>query len=281
MTPSQNEEKSSSAYGLAATNDASAPTPTMTMPAQRPRPPAGDELRGRGGDDRQQHDPARVLRRAGQAQAQPGPDVIPEPPVAQDPRRAPQAEADAGQRGHVVERELGVEDRQERDREDAGRQQADAAVDEPRAGEVQQPDGDRAQHRGDRARDDPDLRRIGGEGVRDAGAAAVPDAEHEVHEVRVGRRVDVVVGVPVVAEQADRAGHEVRVLVGVVGVGQAVAVAPDAQQEGEQQQRADRGAPDQPLAARPAQGQARRRQQARQPVPARRLVGVARRALNS
>ena len=113
-------------------------------PAHRPRPPAGDELRDRGGDDRQQHDPARVLRRAGQAEPEAGPDVVPDPPVAQDARRAPQAEADAGQRRHVVERELGVEDRQEGDREDAGRQQPDAAVDEPRAGEVQQPDGDRA-----------------------------------------------------------------------------------------------------------------------------------------
>ena len=281
MTPSQNEEKSSSAYGLADDERRERADADDDDPAQRPRPPAGGELRGRRGDDRQQHDPAGVLRRTGQAEAQPGPDVIPDPPVAQDPRRAPQAEADAGQRGHVVERELGVEDRQEGDREDAGRQQADAAVDEPRAGEVQQPDGDRPQQRGDRARDDPDLRRIGGEGVRDAGAAAVPDAEHEVHEVRVGRRVDVVVGVPVVAEQADRAGHEVGVLVGVVGVGQAVAVAPDAQQEREQQQRADRGAPDQPLAAGPAQAQARRGQEAHEPVLARRLVGVARRALNS
>ena len=111
------------------------------------------------------------------------------------------------------------------------------------------------EQRRERAGDDPDLRRVGGEGVRDAGAAAVPDAEHEVHEVRVGGRVDVVVRVPVVAEQADRPGHEVRVLVGVVGVRQAVAVAPDAQQEGEQQ----RPRPQQASADRRGRPQGRRR----------------------
>jgi hypothetical protein len=52
-----------------------------------------------------------------------------------------------------------------------------------------------------------------------------------------------------VAEEADRAGHEMGVLVGVVGVRQAVAVAPDAQQEGDQQQATHRAAPDQALAA--------------------------------
>ena len=41
VTPSQKEEKSSSAYGLAAMNDAIAPTPTTTSPRTAPlRPPA-------------------------------------------------------------------------------------------------------------------------------------------------------------------------------------------------------------------------------------------------
>ena len=65
----------------------------------------------------------------------------------------------------------------------------------------------------------------------------------EVREVRVGGRVDVVVRVPAVAEQADRARDEVRVLVGVVGVRQPVVDAPDPQAEREHEQRRRRPAP--------------------------------------
>src|SRR3712207_7364602 len=45
-------------------------------------------------------------------------------------------------------------------------------------------------------------------------AAAVPDREDDVQQVRVARRVDEVVRVPVVAEEPDRLRDEVRVLVG-------------------------------------------------------------------
>ena len=283
VSPFQKDEKSSSEYGLAMKNASietpsaiSSPRTALALPVLR------GELGADRGDDRQQDDAAGVLRRTGDPEPDAGDGVVAQAAVAQDPGRPPQRQADAHQRRHVVERKLGVEDRQERDREDAGREQADAAVDEPRAGEVQQPDRDRPQQRRERARDDPDLRRVGGERVRHPGATAEPDAEHHVHEVRVGRRVDVVVGVPAVAEEPDRARHEVRVLVGVVGVRQAVADAPDAQDEGEQQQRADGQPPDEPLVARPAQVQQRGRQQAAHADIASRIrVGIAELALNS
>ena len=108
--------------------------------------------------------------------------------------------------GHVVEREVRVEDRQERDRQQRRGEQADAAVEQPRAGEVQQPHGERADDGGGDARDDEDLGRVRSR-RRSTTPARPPnhDREHDVQQVRVGGRVDEVVRVPAVPEQPDRA----------------------------------------------------------------------------
>jgi hypothetical protein len=208
--------------------------------AHRPRPPAGRRpLGARRGDERQQHDPAGVLRRARQPEPDARHGVVAPAPEAQDAGDAPQRQAQRRERGHVVEREVRVEDRQEGDREDAGGEQSRAPVDQPGAGEVQQPDGHGAQQRREHPGDDPHLGGIGREGLRHALAPAEPDREDDVRQVRVGGRVDEVLRVPVVPEEPDRAGDEVRVLVGVVGVGKAVLDAPDAQQERGEQQATD------------------------------------------
>ena len=68
-----------------------------------------------------------------------------------------------------------------------------------------------------------------------ARAAAEPGGEDEPQQVGVGGRVGEVVGVPAEREHPDRARHEVGVLVGVVGVGKALADAPQAQAEREEQ----------------------------------------------
>ena len=196
------------------------------------------ELRGDRRHQRQDHDPAGVLRGGGQAEPEAGDQVVAVAPEAQDSRGAPERQADRRQRRHVVERQVRVEDRQERDGEQPGRQDPHAAVEQALAGQVQQPDRERPHDRRRDARDDEDLGGVGRVGLVDAVAAAEPHREDDVQQVRVGRRVDEVVRVPAVPEQADRLGDEVRVLIRVVGVGQPVLDPPDAQDE-----RAERAAP--------------------------------------
>jgi hypothetical protein len=123
---------------------------------------------------------------------------------------------------------VGVEDGQERDGQHRRREQAGGAPEELGPREVEQPHRQRADRRRGQARDDEDLAGIDRVGVVDALAPAEPHREDDVQQVRVGRRVDEVVRVPAVAEEADRVGDEVRVLVGVVGEGQALPDAPNA-----------------------------------------------------
>ena len=177
------------------------------MPRAAARPPSGRRpLRARGGDQRQQHDPAGVLRRARQAEPDAGHGVVAPPAEAQHARDAPQRQADRRQRRHVVERQVRVEDRQEGDRE-ASRRRAARCGGRPaaRPARYSSQTATRPQQRGEHARDDQDLGRVRREGVRHALAPPEPDREHDVQQVRVGGRVDEVVRVPVVAEEPDRA----------------------------------------------------------------------------
>ena len=169
-------------------------------------------------EQREQHDPARVLRRRGEADADPRDEVVQPAARPQDPRRAPQREAQRRERGDVVERQVAVEDRQERHGEQCGREQPCRASREPPAGEVEQADGHRAQHRARRAGHRPHRGRVARERLPHRQAPAVADGQQDVQDVRVGRGIDVVARVQVVAEHPDRARQEVRVLVGVVGV---------------------------------------------------------------
>ena len=127
----------------------------LLAPARR------DELQAAGREQRQEHDAPGVLRRARQAEADPGERVVEQAPAAQDAGRAPQRQRDRRERRDVVEREVRVEDRQERDRQERRGQQADAAVAEARGGEVQQPHRQRPDDGGRDARDDEHLGRDG------------------------------------------------------------------------------------------------------------------------
>ncbi len=206
--------------------------PRQHEPARRRVAPGRGRQADRAGrHQRQEHDPAGVLRRARQPEPDAGEQVVAQASLAQHAGGAPQREGDRRQRRHVVERQVGVEDGQEGAREQRRGQQADGAAEELGAGQVQQPHRERADRRGGQARDDEDLGRVGGERLRHARAPAEPDVEDDVQQVRVRRRVDEVVRVPAVAEEADRVGDEVRVLVGVVGERQPLLDAPHAQAE--------------------------------------------------
>ena len=151
-----------SAYGLATTNAPSASSPRATRPPNavaQAWPPAVASRAPRGAasctpprrEQRQEHDPAGVLRRAREPEADARRARSRAGARSAGRRRVPHSEsASGGERRHVVEREVRVEDRQERDRQERRGEQADAAVEEARAGEVQQPDGERPEHRGRR-----------------------------------------------------------------------------------------------------------------------------------
>ena len=207
--------------------------PRQHEPASRRVAPGRGRQPDRAGrHQRQEHDPAGVLRRARQPEPDAGEQVVAQASLAQHAGGAPQREGDRRQRRDVVERQVRVEDGQEGAREQRRGQQADGAAEELGAGQVQQPHRERADRRGGEARDDEDLGRVGGERLRHARAPAEPDVEDDVQQVRVRRRVDEVVRVPAVAEEADRVGDEMRVLVGVVGERQPLLDAPHAQAEG-------------------------------------------------
>ena len=127
----------------------------------RLRAPAARRAAGRRREQRQQHDARRVLGRARQAEADAGERVVEQAPAAQHAGGAPQRQRERRERRDVVEREVRVEDRQERDRQERRGEQADAAVEEARAGEVQQPHRERPEDRGRDARDDEHLGRVG------------------------------------------------------------------------------------------------------------------------
>ena len=130
---------------------------------------------------------------------------------------------------------MAVEARQEGDGEDGRRDEGHRAVEQSGAGEVGEPHRDRAQDGGDDAREHEHPGRVGGERARHRVAGSVPELERDVHEVAVGGRIEEVLGVVVVVEVGDRPRHEVGRLVGVVGVGQPLAHAPQPQAERDEQ----------------------------------------------
>ncbi len=111
-------------------------------PAQRVHPCSGaavEVAREDRGDQRQDDDPGGVLAGTGESQSDAGEQVVADAPFSQYPGAAEQRERQRGERGHVVEREVRIEDGQEGDRLDCGGEQADGAVEQARAGRVEQP----------------------------------------------------------------------------------------------------------------------------------------------
>ena len=197
------------------------------------------------------HDAGGVLARARQAQTDAGDQVVARAPFAQDARAAQQREGERRERGHVVEREVRVEDGQEGDRLDGGGEQADATSEQPRAGGIQQPQGDR--RRAGRRRRARACRRSAGCSSKARRTPARPpyhDGEQVVQQIGEGGRVGEVVRVEAgVLEHRDGTRHEVVTLVGVVDVGQPLPHSPQAQRE----------AAARVPAARPGQAQRRER----------------------
>ena len=240
--PAWNEEKSSSAYGLASTKDEQREHKRhREPPSRRPEGLSGGVADERA-DQAEQRDPAGVLGRRGEADAEPGDHVVAPASPPEHPGDPVQRQGDGRQRRHVVERKVAVEDRQEGQTEDRRRQQPDGPVEEPRAGQVGEPYRGRAEHRRDDPRDHEHLGRIGGVGADDGVCAPEPQLEHDVQQVGIRGRVEEVVGVEIVREEGDRPRNEMRRLVNVVAVGQTLPDSPQAQHEGEhEQQRPARG----------------------------------------
>ena len=189
--------------------------------------------------ERQDGDAPGVLRRRCDSQAEAGERVIAPARGAKDAGGGPQRELERDERRDVVERELGVEDRQEGDRHQRRGEQCDAPLEKTLRDEVEEPDGEHTEQRGEDPREHPDLGRIHGERMRERRTAAEVQLEDDRQHVREGGRVVEIVGIALVAEQRDRVRHEVLVLVGVVDVGQAALDAPEAQQQREHEDGAE------------------------------------------
>ncbi len=102
-----------------------------------------------------------------------------------------------------------VEDGQERDRLDRGREQADRAAEQARAGRIQKPQRSHAEHCGGDARKRVTPSRVLREGVHRAARASVGEREQEVQHIGERRRVGEVVRVEAVLfEHRHRAGKK-------------------------------------------------------------------------
>ncbi len=189
--------------------------------------------------------PAVYLVAIATPEAQPGEHVLARAAGAVDPGDADQRGGQRRQRRRVVEREVAVVDRQERDREQRAGEHADAAVvEQPRAGDRGQRDGERAEEGARAARQRERRRRIGREGAADRRRVRPPaHREERVDDVRERRRVDEVVGVRAVPEHPDRPRDEVAVLVGVVDVRKPGLEADQAQRERGDEERHHRRRP--------------------------------------
>ena len=243
LSPSRNALESSTAYGLAITNAASAASPATSRPGDAvPRRQHG------GGDDRQHEDARRVLGGAGQAQADSRDRVPVQAAVAVDDRHPQQRQAHRGERRHVVEREVRVVHGQERHREQRARDQRRAGAQQQAPRPQQQAHRGGPQHRADDPRQLEHARAVDRQRVADRLPAPPAQVEHRVQQVRVGGRVDEVARVVGVPEHPDGPRHEVGVLVGVVDVRQPVSDPPQPQPERE---REDAGGPHQPPGVSP------------------------------
>ena len=178
-----------------------------------------------------EHDPRGVLARAREAEACAGEQVIARAAFAQDACGPEQRQRQRRQGRHVVERQVRVEHRQERDGLERGGEQAGAARQQARAGRVQQPQRGDAEHRRRDPRQRVHLAGIGVERVQRALAAAVPEREQEVQQIGERGRVGEVVRVQAAFEHLHRARDEVVGLVGVVHVGKPLPDAPQAQRQ--------------------------------------------------
>ncbi len=199
------------------------------LPGVRPRPPQAQDG---GRQQRHEHDPGRVLGGARQTEARARQQVVAEPSFPEHPRGPEQRGRQRRQRGHVVQRQVRVEGRQERHRLDRRRQQPGRPPDQAGTDEVQQPQGERAEDRRGDAGQFVDRRRVVLEAADDAAAAPVGDREQEVEHVREGRRVGEVVRVQrPLAEHPHRPRDEVIGFVDVEHEREPLAGAPQPQRE--------------------------------------------------
>ena len=180
---------------------------------------------------RDEHRARRVLGRDGDADRRAREHPVAPAALLVDEQAGDERDRDGRHRDHVVERVLGVEDGQERDRHQRGRREPGAAVREARPGPVDERDHERADQRDDDARGE-----VGGLGIRAElrdEVTAEAEAQLEHHEQQVGQRGRVleVARVERAAEHVDRHGDEVQLLVRVVGVRQPVVEVPEAQRE--------------------------------------------------
>ena len=187
---------------------------------QQERPAAvGPQPRRRGDPERQQRQPRRVLEGQREPGARAGQQVVAPAAGLGHAYRAPQRQRHPEQRAHVGHGHARVGHRQECERQQRRRHQPLAHAPQPPGREVGGGHAEHAQHRGQRARRDPDGGRVLVELVGDVAERQV-EAERPVHhpqqavdEVGVAGGVLVVAGVEALAEHLHRAVGEVGALV--------------------------------------------------------------------
>ena len=117
-TPAVKAWKSSTAYGLAITNAAKRDHEPASEPPRGDPELAAGAVADERGDQAHQGDPAGVLGRRREPDPDAGDHVVAQPAAPHDAGDPVQRQRDRGERRHVVEREVAVEDRQEREAED-------------------------------------------------------------------------------------------------------------------------------------------------------------------
>jgi hypothetical protein len=197
-------------------------------PGERARQPAA--LRGdaqhRRDDEGEEHRAGRVLGRRGGADRRAGQRPVAPASPLQHEQAGDERYGDGQERHDVVERVLGVEDRQEGDGHERRRDKAGARIGVAPPGPVREPHDQCAERRDDDARGLERRARVGGERPRDV-LARVAQREHGREQVGQRGRVLVVAGIEALAGgHGDRPGDEVLGLVGVVGERQTVVELP-------------------------------------------------------
>ena len=211
--------------------------------AEPVRPQPGE----RGHGQRKQREPGRVLEGGGQPGGGARERVVPQPAALVRAHRGVERDGHAGQRAHVGDGHARVRHGQEGEAEHGRGHEALAGAPEPACRPVRGRHACHAERGRQRARGDPDLRRVLGELLGDVREAEVEErAEGPVHHPqeaveKVGVRggVLVVARIEVLPEHLDRVAGEVGGLVDAPHVGQAVVVVPDPQGESGHQDQAE------------------------------------------
>jgi hypothetical protein len=160
------------------------------------------------------------------------------PSPAQDRRGADQRDRRRRHRRHVVERDVGVEDGQEGDRHQQGRQQRDQhVVEEAPRGEEDEGDRAGSDHRGGEAGGEEEIAAGREVDVLQRGAVTEDDPELGDQQIGERRRVHEVMRIERRSvEHPRRAAHVEPLLVGLVAEREPVLDPPEAQSQSEQDQ---------------------------------------------